>query len=496
VLAIVAIFATIGGVIFFASRPDLVRAPVLVASVNRIQMENRKTGTTSWRIPARAPKNIEGFASQTSIPAGSTLSVYVRTPVRRFRAFVFRTGWYGGRGARFVMQTAVLRGNKQSRCVPHAPPFLIACRWQQSFALRTGPRWLTGVYLIKLEASDGSQSYVPFILREVSPRAPILFQSAVTTWQAYNLWGGNNVYRGIRSFGGRPVRDSYARAVSFDRPYAWPGDGQFLRFEFPLLSFLEQRGFDVAYATDVDLDRGRDALRRRRVFISAGHDEYYSSAMRSTLERALARGTSLAFFGANDIYRRIRFGSSGRIEIPFRLAPEDPMSESNPAGATATWRGAPISRPEEHLIGAQYVPCSAHYETWLPTLDPPWLYRGTGFRPGDGVSGIVGYEQDRSWPALRPKGLVLVAHSPIECSQRYLARTSSVADTTFYVSSSGAGVFDAGSLWFACALGPGCGTFPLARDQHIQIPPVRSADPRVEQLVTNLLEAMLTKRFA
>ncbi|TMK16523.1 MAG: hypothetical protein E6G68_09765 [Actinobacteria bacterium] len=83
--------------------------------------------------------------------------------------------------------------------------------------------------------------------------------------------------------------------MSFDRPYKWPGSGGVFAGEFQTIELMESHGLDVGYATSIDLDRGKVALPHRRVFLSAGHDEYYSGAMRSALETALAGGTSLAF---------------------------------------------------------------------------------------------------------------------------------------------------------------------------------------------------------
>ena len=56
----------------------------------------------------------------------------------------------------------------------------------------------------------------------------------------------------------RPVPGSKAvqaaqrsRAVSFDRPYQWPGDGEFFRFEYPFVSWLESRMRKRASAPEI-----------------------------------------------------------------------------------------------------------------------------------------------------------------------------------------------------------------------------------------------------
>ena len=53
---------------------------------------------------------------------------------------------------------------------------------------------------------------IPFIVRNDGTPSDILFQTSDTTWQAYNPWGGYNLYQGP---GGR---DDRAYAVSYNRP--------------------------------------------------------------------------------------------------------------------------------------------------------------------------------------------------------------------------------------------------------------------------------------
>jgi hypothetical protein len=57
------------------------------------------------------------------------------------------------------------------------------------------------------------------------------------------------------------------------------------------------------------LVHGPGQLDGARAVVSEAHDEYWSPTMRAVLTRARDRGTSLAFIGANEIYRRIRLGS-------------------------------------------------------------------------------------------------------------------------------------------------------------------------------------------
>jgi hypothetical protein len=53
-----------------------------------------------------------------------------------------------------------------------------------------------------------------------------------------------------------------------------------------MIRWLEQNGYDVSYTTGVDTDRNGDLIRRHRVFLSVGHDEYWSGTQRTKVEEA------------------------------------------------------------------------------------------------------------------------------------------------------------------------------------------------------------------
>ena len=109
-----------------------------------------------------------------------------------------------------------------------------------------------------------------FVVRDDARVSDLLFQSSVSTMQAYNGWGGKSLYP-FNSSGPQAAR------VSFDRPYgAGAGFTEFQRWEYPTIRFLEREGYDVTYCTDVDTHAQPDMLVKHRAFLSVGHDEYWS----------------------------------------------------------------------------------------------------------------------------------------------------------------------------------------------------------------------------
>src|SRR5262249_52903565 len=153
---------------------------------------------------------------------------------------------------------------------------------------------------------SGKKYAIPFIVRgDPTKPAKLLVVVPVNTWQAYNAWGGKDLYSDPKS----------ATVVSFDRPYL-PQDGQMpWRLEYPLRRFLEATGFRADYVTDVDFDAAPVQLPRYHAVVAAGHSEYWTARMRAGLENALGHGVDVAIMGGNTLYWQIRYASDDRREL-------------------------------------------------------------------------------------------------------------------------------------------------------------------------------------
>ena len=325
--------------------------------------------------------------------------------------------------------------------------------WHPSLTVSTRG-WAPGDYLFRLESSTGHRSYVPLTVRAMSARGKVVLISPVTTWQAYDTWGCCDLYQGSDgSF------DTRSRAVSFDRPYAMEdGAGEFLRGQLGVVAEAERLRLPLDYVTDIDLQTIPHLLAGARAVVSMGHDEYWSPRMRAALTAARDAGTNLAFLGANAIFRRIRFGRThlgpDRLIVNYKAPEEDPLYGHDNAAVTADWPTLPDARPESSLLGAQYacLPSTAH-ETGVVVDPVRWLFAGSGVRVGVRLPGLIGTETDAvqlGYPTPRPIQVLL--HSPTDCPND----TPSFADTTYYTSPRGAGVFDAGTIAWACAVAPTC----------------------------------------
>ena len=413
-----------------------------------VSAENSRAGYRGWRITSPGQLHeIEGYADHASAVPGTAVRLFVSTTAAWFRVRALRFGWYGGALARLVWTSGPVPGTRQPAAVVEAHNMVVA-PWRPSLALPTAG-WPPGSYLLRLDASTGAQQYVPLVIRSPSVAGRVVLIQPTTTYQAYNLWGGYDLYQGPRRH--EALR---SRMVSFDRPYDREnGAGDFFAEEQPLLSYAERLGLPLAYISSVDLDLDPHVLDGARAVVSEAHDEYWSPRMRATVTRARDRGVNLAFMGANEIYRRIRFGASplgpDRIEINYKNPREDPLYGIDNAAVTANWPAPPAADPPSSLTGQEYA-CASVPAPLVITEPHGWIWAGTGASLDMRLPGLIGHEFDSidlSQPTPRP--LEILASSPQNCAGSGRAVT---ADVTYYVAASGAGVLDAGTESWSCGL--------------------------------------------
>jgi hypothetical protein len=315
--------------------------------------------------------------------------------------------------------------------------------------------WPAGFYVFDLTTGDGWQAQVPYVVRSPSTLGRVVLMAPTATWQAYNLWGGYDLYHGSGS-------DRRSWAVSYDRPYDAPGAGQMHFAVVPFVSVAERAGVPLAYLADVDLDTHPRALVGARAFVSIGHDEYWTRTRWDAVRRARAAGTNLAFFGADTAYWKVRLEPSGRAPrtvVGYRTdAWLDPLRDTDPRRATGAFRDDPATGPESVLTGMQYecFPVDAGYRVVAPHW---WGFRGTHVRRGTTFPHLVGVEADRVYPVpSTPRPLQILSSTGYDCGG-----VPTSAQSVYYTTPSGAGVFTAGTLRWTCALMGRCRPYDLGR---------------------------------
>jgi hypothetical protein len=466
---------------------------------NPIQIENAKAGTSTWRLtsPARN-REIEGYASLTSVDRGGTIDLLVSTSAPSYQIDVYRMGWYGGLGARQVKGPIQQPGHLQP--MPAADPTtgLIDCNWTHPYTLTAANGsdagdWPSGVYLAKLTASGSrKQSYIIFVVRDDARRSDFLFQSSVTTMQAYNNWGGKSLY----SF--NSVDRLNARKVSFNRPYAastWDaqaaqgvGAGEFLTnvqppdetpsagFEYNMVRFLEREGYDVTYSTNLDTHQNGASLMKHRAFLSVGHDEYWSWSMRNHVEAARGRGVGLGFFSGNSCYWQVRFEQSpatrgaDRVMVCYKDTSDPYHADAETRHLTTDkWRSAAVDRSEDRLLGVMMSGDQAAAD-YVVKAAAHWVFAGTNLKNGDTLPRLAGYETDQIFAdGNSPAGTVNLAEA---------IHPRGIANMVTYPAVGGGTVFSTGSIFWSWGL-----------DEDYNVPALRDSrlHPAVQQIARNVL---------
>lgn len=427
--------------------------------LNATWWENTKQGTNEWEIWNPAfNREIEGYASLTSVNRGGSISFYVHTTEPTYRFEIFRLGWYGGLGGRRMTAAVTRTGIRQAMPVANSLG-MIECRWKTPYTI-TIPRtadasdWCSGYYVAKITGSgSGKSRYIPFVVRDDAREAFYLFQSSVTTNQAYNNWGGKSLYD-FNSTGGRAMK------VSFNRPDAdglgtgfvvnsWAG------WELKTIRFLERESYDVCYCTNIDTHVNPSLLLTHSAFLSTGHDEYWSAAMRNNVETARNRGVCLAFLGSNTCYWQVRLetspanGAANRTMVCYKENYlNDPVYKSTATRnqTTTLWRDPIVNRPEDAMMGVMYDYYPVDGDIVVENT-AHWLYAGTGLTNGARLVGLLGYEADRMF-GNAPTGTVRLANSPVVQD----GVTVGASHMTLYTHSSGAIVFATGSSQWAFGL--------------------------------------------
>jgi hypothetical protein len=475
-----------------------------MADLNPVQRENARPGTREWRLTRPAmDREIEGYASRTSVNRGDTISLFVHTTDSSYRIDVYRMGWYGGMGARLIAGPIIRHGVSQPMPSMDSRTGFIECAWIDPYSMTAGSQanqeeWVSGIYLAKLTTeASGAQAYIIFVVRDDERPSDFLFQSSVTTYQAYNNWGGKSLYD-FNSAGGR------AHLVSFNRPYARSGNpaaaygngaGDFVTnnavpptdasspsgWEYNMVRWLEREGYDVSYSTNIDTHADGRLLERHKGWLSVGHDEYWTWHMRAHVEAARDRGVNLAFFSGNVCYWQIRLEPSLLTGEPHRtiVSYKDDALMRDPyalGGAdhrkqlTVRWRDPPVNRPEESLIGVMYDGNPVDGDIIITKPDH-WTMAGTELRAGDRLPRLLGYEADRTFGAA-PTGMTILAQSPYEFEGR-----SHVAHMASYTLSDGTTVFAAGTIQWSWGL------------DDFNAPDLRlsSLNPGAQQITRNVL---------
>ena len=384
-----------------------------------VQRENLKKGDVKWDadVPLRFSADftrrkevprIEGYLSSASATCGETVSL-TTVGSTKFQVEIYRMGYYKNTGARLIR---TLTSPK---------------------SIMVDSKMVPGQYLLKLRSLKRASTFVPLVITG-SGANDLTFVSSVLTWQSYNQWGGESLYKGADG-----NRETAASVVSIDRPYDGDGSGQFRYMEQPLITLMEKAGLDINYITDFEVDSNQEVFAQTRSIVLGGHSEYWTRSMRKHFENAVASGTNLIVFGGNTGYAITEINArdiSGRT--PYRE----------------------IGQPESLLLGSQYFAVAIRKDLVSSNV-LPFSVLGMDAQ----IKGIYGYEADTAMGTVGP-GVQVLARAVISPTEKGF-----VAMSTYYSAPSGAAVMNMGTNGWVCGISNRCPwghTFDLQAQKQIQ----------------------------
>jgi hypothetical protein len=481
---------------------------------NPIEAENCLPGTpeSQWYVDGAGSPDIQGFATDISVNVGQTVFFKVVTVTSNYRIDIYRIGYYQGDGARLVASVSPLQlvPQIQPPCLTDNSTGLADCgNWAISASWAVPSTATSGVYLARLIRLDtGETSPMFFVVRNDSSHSDILAQTSDATWQAYSDYGGSSLYTGTAN--GRGYKVSYNRPLNAANPYTW-----FFYEEYPMVRWLEANGYDVTYFTDVDTDRNGTLIKQHKLFMSFGHDEYWSGGQRTNVEAARAAGVNLAFFFGNGIFWKTRWEPSiDGTNTPYRTlvcyketTADRPIDPADPPIWTGTWRDARFSppadggRPENGLSGTIFMVNEwRHDAIKVPQADGKMrFWRNTsiaGLAPGRVAilpTGTLGDEWDVDADnGFRPAGLIRLSTTTLTVTLyvnygHTYATGPATHHLTLYRASSGALVFGAGTVQWSWGLDAHHDNPPDPKGNSL---PATPTDPNMQQATVNLFADM------
>ncbi len=365
---------------------------------------------------------LEGYCWPQSVVAGGSVSLHVSSG-SPFGVEVAREG----ADRRVVWRADAIEAGEHP--IPREAASA-GCGWPPSVTIPVGADWRSGYHSVTLTPGEEVADAF-FVVRPGRDPAPILLVVSTATANAYNDWGGPSLYTGgTRVSFERPLAKGFLRkpepavrkAQAEPDPEAltyfawadehglsrWSGGAGWWTWERPFLAWAEGEGFEIDVAVSQDLEEHPEVLDGHQLFLSVGHDEYWSAGMRDTVETFLASGGNAAFLGGNTCWWQVRFDDERRSMTCFKYrADEDPVvGTPDERSVTGAWADRRIGRPEYAMTGLSFsrggysryglgVPrASGAYTVWRPDH---WAFEGTDLRYGDALGladAIVGYEVD------------------------------------------------------------------------------------------------------
>ncbi|MBA9075501.1 N,N-dimethylformamidase beta subunit family domain-containing protein [Rufibacter quisquiliarum] len=272
------------------------------------------------------------------------------------------------------------------------------CNWTPSWTFTLPAQTPQGYYRAFLNNRlGGLASEIHFLVSSPSPSSEVAVLAPVSTWQAYNAYAGQSLYRNAVAAEAVPYVSTLRpnTALTYHRTTSHQHD---LQIESHLYHWFAEK-YQADLLPDYFLEAHPQRFQSYKVIVLAYHAEYFTQKMYHTLKDLVQRKKiSLIALGGNQLYWQVRWHNSF---TQLECRKDGAFFEHEPERG-CLWRHT--SAPEATLLGAQFSEAGMNSYAPYQVLTPEhWLFSGSHVTRGQlfgekGLDGlpICGDETDKT----------------------------------------------------------------------------------------------------
>jgi hypothetical protein len=289
------------------------------------------------------------------------------------------------------------------------------CSWKDSLEIALDERFNAGYYQALLTSDDGLAEFPIYFLIGTREKCKIAILAPVSTWTAYNPWGGKSLYQ--NKFEAKTVYH-----VSTERPNTAFQINHDIDVEANTFNWFAANYPEVGLFPDYILQSQPELLASCSIIVLVYHCEYITKAIYDNLEKLIDSGASMISLGSNQLYWRTRWDKNfTQMECRKDLTGFTSLFDYG-----GMWKHH--FRPAHRFLGVEFSRSGMHTYAPYKVLKPQhWLFNGTNVQKGDlfGMKGInelpiAGVETDKAH-GVRAE-IEVIAHS-MNCDSEVMGKS-------------------------------------------------------------------------
>jgi hypothetical protein len=198
---------------------------------------------------------IEGYLSAFSVKPGNSLSLYTSTTLSKFDLKIYQV-----KSTNELVATYEDIPGKWYETPDNV--WVDGAGWQDPYSFTIGDDWVSGIYLVKIEAGNASKT-LNFVVKADKPgtASGILHLDNASTVMAYNNWGGKSLYNY------NSTDKVAATSVTRYRPNQ---NGSSIK-EIEFAKWADKMDIKLEHASILDLHENAQLLDNYQVVVVTGH---------------------------------------------------------------------------------------------------------------------------------------------------------------------------------------------------------------------------------